>query len=211
MKYFILIVTAFVLSGCLGMSATVAVKKDGSGTVNLVYRIAEDMLSRGSGVWDKPPVPLGKEDFERSVKRLPGISLTKFSEKTEGKDRLFLIGLAFDNLDALAAFFDSQGRQIRLEQEKDGPTILTVFLSLNTKDIDPAMIGLIPLVFDGYDFDFDITVPQKCEVSFVDINGNNVPSLPFGTTRITGDRAEFSSPMAELFTGNDAAAMVIRW
>jgi hypothetical protein len=213
MKKITAILMALMLSGCFGMKTEIEIRKDGSGTMNLVYRISEELLSMGglSGNEDSPPIPVGRADFESSFNRIPGLAMTNFSEKTDDDDRLFLVKAAFDNLDALMIFLDSQGQQVKLEQDEDGTNILTVYLLLDTQDLDSDMLEAIPLIFNGYRFDFDIDFPQKCAVSFADVDGNALPSLPFGTTQIDSDSVEFSSSMSDLLTTGAAAAMVIRW
>ena len=77
MKKYLTVLTAFMLTACLGMETEIAIKQNGSGTVNMTYRISNELFSLGAlpGNEDSPPVPVGREDFERTFNRIPGMEM----------------------------------------------------------------------------------------------------------------------------------------
>jgi hypothetical protein len=216
MKKYLGIISIFTLvlifTACLGLKTEIDIKRNGGGTVNMEYRISNEILAMGtlSGNENSPPIPIGKEDFERTFDRIPGIKMTSYSEKTDGGDRLFLIKSEFDNLEALAGFLDSQGRQLTIER-KDGKTILSVGFEIDDEDIDPDFIPILPIIFEDYYMDFKMTLPDNCEVSYLDGNGNALSALPYGETTVSEKGIEFYSSMGELFTEGKSSTVVINW
>jgi hypothetical protein len=211
MKIYLAALTAFMLTACLGMESEIDIKQNGSGTVNMTYRISNELFSMGAlpGNENYPPVPAGREDFERTFNRIPGMEMTSYAEKADARDRIFLIKASFDNLDALVKFLDAQGKQASLEH-KDGKTILSIKFDIDGKALNPDMAPILPIIFESYFFDFTLSLPRNCEVSYMDGNGGALPSLPYGETSIAAKSVTFHSPMSGLFTGSPAA-MVIKW
>jgi hypothetical protein len=215
-KHFVMILTAIMttlmLAACLGLKTEIDIKRNGNGTINMEYRISEELFSMGalSGNENSPPVPVGKKDFEQTFNRIPGIEMTSYSEKEDENDRIFLIKSKFDNLEALANLLDSQGRQVVVEH-KNGKTFLTVSFDINDEDIDPDFIAILPIVFEDYYMDFTITLPNNCEVSYIGADGNALSAMPYGETTVTAKSVDFYSSMGDLFTETETSAMVISW
>jgi hypothetical protein len=199
-------------TACLGLKTEIDIKRNGGGTINMEYRVANDILALGtlSGNENSPPIPIGKEDFERTFDRIPGIKMTSYSEKADGDNRLFLIKSEFNNLEALAGFLDSQGRQLTVER-KGGKTILSIGFEIDDEGIDPDFIPILPKIFEDYYMDFNITLPNNCEVSYLDGNGSVLSALPYGETTVSEKSVEFYSSMGELFTEGKSSTMVISW
>lgn len=213
MKKYLTVLTAFMLTACLGMETEIDIKQNGSGTVNMTYRISNELFSLGAlpGNEDSPPVPVGREDFERTFNRIPGMEMVSYSEKDGGGDRVFLVKAKFDNLDALVNFLDAHGRQVTLAHGEDGRTVLSIRFDMSGEAINPDMVPILPMIFENYFMDFNISFPNDCEVSYMDGEGAELPAMPFGETTVAAKRVGFHSPMAELFTAGNAAVMVIRW
>ncbi|MDR2795850.1 MAG: hypothetical protein LBB47_03970 [Spirochaetaceae bacterium] len=211
MKKYLTVLTAFMLTACLGMETEIDIKQNGGGAINMTYRISNELFSMGTlpGNENYPPVPVGREDFERTFNRIPGMEMTSYSEKKDDRDRFFLIKAKFDNLDALVNFLDTQGKQASIEH-KDGKTILSIKFDIDGETLGPDMVPILPIIFENYFFDFTLSLPRNCEVSYTDGNGGALPSLPYGETSTAAKSVTFHSPMADMFTGG-AAAIVISW
>jgi hypothetical protein len=204
---------AFMLTACLGMETEIDIKQDGSGTIDMTYRISNELFALGTlpGNESSPPVPVGREDFERTFNRIPGTELISYSEREDGGDRLFLVKAKFANLEALAAFLDAHGKQAVLEQ-KGGKTILSVSFDMDADAVDPDMAPILPIIFENYFLDFSVSLPRNCEVSYMDGNGGGLPAMPYGEVTVAAKRVVFHSPMADIFTDlKDPAVLVIRW
>jgi len=112
------------MNSCLGVSAEISIRADGSGTIALEYRVSQmlESLGRLDGNEKWPAIPVGKADFERSLARIPGLRLSSFSSKdvphlSGGRDLLTKVTLEFKNTAALLAFLDSTGSRASLVQE----------------------------------------------------------------------------------------------
>ncbi|MDR3357219.1 MAG: hypothetical protein LBO04_08570 [Spirochaetaceae bacterium] len=211
MKKCLTALAALIFTACLGMETEIDIKQNGSGTINMTYRVSEELFSMGTlpGNEGSPPVPVGKEDFERTFDRIPGMEMLSYSEKNDGGDRLFLVKAKFDDLDAMTDFLDGQGRQAAIER-KDGKTVLSINFDIDEEAIDPDMAPLLPMMFENYFFDFSVSLPRNCEVSYRDGDGVELPAMPYGETAVETRSVTFHSAMSDLFIGN-AAAIVIRW
>ncbi|MDR2343275.1 MAG: hypothetical protein LBD86_01940 [Spirochaetaceae bacterium] len=211
MKKYLTVFTAFMLTACLGMETEIDIKENGSGTLAMTYRISDELFSPGTlpGNENLPSVPIGKEDFERTFSRIPGMGMVSYSEKEDGGDKLFLIKARFENLDSLTSFLDANGRQATLER-KDGKTILSVSFDLDKNYVDTDLAPILPLIFENYSFDFKISLPRNCEVSYMDGAGAELSAMPYGETNLASKSVAFHSPMADLFSGG-SGTMVISW
>jgi hypothetical protein len=102
---------ALLLASCFGIETELVIGKNGAGTIDMTYTLSSELAglgdAAGNGRW--LPVPVGREDFERTVSRIPGLRLASFSRKEEGGDCTCRVKLAFGNLDALMAFLGDTG------------------------------------------------------------------------------------------------------
>jgi hypothetical protein len=210
MKRCLIAVAALALAGCFGFEADIDIKQNGSGTIDAVYCVSRELLAIGTrgGNERLPAIPVGRQDFERSVSRVSGLSLAAYSEKDEENDRVFRVKLRFDSLDALAAFLDSQGRSAEAAQT-DGKTSLTLSFAVGTA-LDGGLAEIVPAVFAGYDMDFRLTLPRDCEVRYLDADGGALPAIPYGQTAVETRKVRFQSPIADLLTA-PPVSMQILW
>jgi hypothetical protein len=176
----------------------------------MVYKISADLINLGKldGNETMPSIPIGEEDFKRTVQRIDGLSLTKFSSKLEQEDYIYNITLAFTKIDSLIEFLDTQGQQCRLS-EVDGKKILTIVFSSGYNESE--MKELIPIVFAGYNFDFKLKVPAASKVDFFNANADKIASPPVGKAELLSRGINYSAPMGDLFSTEDTVAFEIRW
>lgn len=210
-RFAVLTLAALTLAACLGMETGISVKRNGSGTIDMAYRVSNEAFALGTlpGNENSPPVPVGKEDFERSFSRVPGMEMTSYSEKSDERDRIFLIKAKFDSLDALVNFLDAQGLHAAVKTE-GGATAMTINLGLESGFVDPDLAPILPVIFDGYYMAFNISLPRDCKVSYADTAGNALAVLPRGEVATAAKSVSFRVPMADLLAGG-AAAMTITW
>jgi hypothetical protein len=212
MKKCLAALAALMLTACLGMETKIDIKQDGNGTIDMTYRVSDELFSLGtlSGNENSPPVPVGREDFERTFSRIPGTEMVSYSEKTDDRDRFFLVKAKFDSLEALVSLLDGQGRQVSLERE-GGRTALFIRFDIDDEAVDPDLAPLLPVIFENYYMDFSVSLPRSCNVRYIGEDGGERPSLTYGETTISAKNVVSHSPMANLFTEGEAAAIVISW
>jgi hypothetical protein len=211
-KFLPLCMVAIVLNSCLGVSADITIKADGSGKIDLEYRVSRalESLGRLDGNEKMPTVPVGKTDFERTVSRIPGLRLSHYSTKdirnnSGGSDLVTKVTLDFRDTTALLAFLDDAGSRATLVQEGQG-----AFLRLNLLDpsdgiINPDLLSLLREVSGGYDLTISFNLPGNGAITTIPA------SVPATKLVSTGKKASFSMGMDDLLGLNDGLALEIRW
>jgi hypothetical protein len=206
-----LLVTAFVFSSCVGTATEIVIRRDGSGTVAMEYRISREFESLGKldGNERWPPLPVGKADFERTAARVEGLSVRSFTTKTTGTDVINQIKLDFTSLDALVRFLDASGQGASLGREGEKNRLTLSFSSF--PGTDPELLTLVSSAMEGYSLDFRLTLPVNPELRIPDGNGGLLESPPAGSAAVQGTGVSFSSPMAELLTSPRPVTLEILW
>lgn len=189
------------LNSCIGLRSDISFRRDGSGTISLEYRISRELASLGeleaNAPW--PAVPVGREDFERTVARVPGLNLESYRSGDEEAGRIIRVKLGFASPGALAAFLDASGVKARFVHEGgENRLSLTLGATLGTEaPADPALADLAVTAFQGYDCRWSFSLPKAGRFSLTGASGREL-GLPAGWTLQDGKAAVFSAPMGEL-------------
>jgi hypothetical protein len=204
-KRFIGIVSiVMLLSSCIGVNADMVLRANGSGTITLEYRVAQFLESLGKldGNENWSLIPVGRADFERSVRRIDGLKLVSFASKKQETDIVYTVKLEFSSLDALVRFLDATGNRVVLTQEA-GKTRLSLTLSRG-KDIDPELLSLFTRVSQLYSIALSLSTPNNATLSVSgDIVGASiVPS---------GRKVSFSAPLPALLNQSASTTVDIQW
>jgi len=205
--FFSVLIPVFFVS-CIGASSNITINSNGGGTVTQEYRISLDLQDMGKTeeTEDKLPVPMGKEDLERTVERVDGLRLLSFSSRQDDKDMFIKAEFAFDSPEALMELM-SQGDQ-QIEFDLQGKKI-TLHFPAGEKS-DDAFADVIIAAFLGYDFALSFTLPEKAKASWLDGNGQNVQKYP-GTFSVNDRTVDFSVSMSDLMCLENALDLVISW
>jgi hypothetical protein len=190
----------------------IVVRRDGSGTIALEYRLSRDFESLGKldGNENWPVIPVGKADLERSAARIEGLSLRSFREKTAAADLVYEARLDFAGLDALALFLDSTGQRASLVREGPENRLLLSFNDYAGRlGRDAKLLELVRSSFEGYSLVFGITLPQAPRLDVAE-EGSPERRAP-GTALVQGNRVSFSAPMADLLSAAEPARLEIVW
>jgi hypothetical protein len=105
MRRLILILAAvLLLCSCIGVDSKMTIRSDGSGTLELTYRISQAVADLGRSGADKGPLPLPvtREDFERGIAGVQGVTLKSISRTENETDITIRAVLGFDSVDSLA-------------------------------------------------------------------------------------------------------------
>ena len=205
-------IAAVVLNSCLGVSADIAIKADGSGRLALEYRVSQELESLGrlDGNERMPAVPVGKTDFERSAARIPGLTLSKYSSKdvrnaSGGRDLVTNVTLDFKDSSALLAFLDSAGSHAALVHDGAGSLLRLTVLELSRGFRDPELLSLLREISDGYNFSVSFSLPGNASVEML-------PSpVPAAKLVSNGKKVSFSISIGELLSLKEGLVLEIRW
>ncbi len=191
------------LSSCIGVNSNVSIRQNGSGTIQLEYRLSRmfEALGKLDGNEKQLPLPVGRTDFERTVNRVPGLALTAYSTSQDEKDLLVKAELSFTSLDALAGFLDATGQSVRLVSD-GGNRTMGLVLVRGLKNLDQDLESLVKTVFAGYTIDMRFNFPSTPTVSTV---GN------IGQAAVAGTTARYTSPVTELVLSSEPVELRLSW
>ena len=207
----LLCIAAVILNSCLGVSADITIKADGSGRIALTYRVSQTLESIGrlDGNEKLPAVPVSKLDFERTVSRIPGLKLSKYSSKnvrsaSGSGDLVTNVTLDFKDSSALLAFLDSSGSRAALVQTGQGSLLRLNLLDPSETITNPGLLSLLREVSDGYELAITFSLPGNAGIEML-------PSVPAAKLASNGKKASFSIGMGELLSLKDGAVLEIKW
>jgi hypothetical protein len=213
-KILLLCAAAVVLNSCLGVSTDITIKADGSGRIALEYRVsgALESLGRLDGNEGKPVVPVGKTDFERSVARIPGLKLSKYSSKeirnnSGGSDLVTKVTLDFKDTSALLAFLDSAGSRASLVRAGEGTLLRLILIEPEPSETvtNPDLLSLLREISEGYDFSLSFSLPGNASIEMIP------SSVPAAKLVPNGKKVSFSIGLGELISLKEGLILEIRW
>ncbi len=161
-----LCVAVLLLASCVGIDSTLTIHDNGSGTLDLSYRVSQSVAQLGLSTAGKPviPLPISRSDFDRSLAPTNGkVKLTKFERTENEKDITINAQLSFDSLDSLshvAAFHDSD-----LKAGTDGSrrTFSQVIGRALPTPLTDETKRMIEALFTGYDLSFTVKAPRAIQ------------------------------------------------
>jgi hypothetical protein len=203
------LITLF-FSSCIGIKTNITIRNNGTGTIDLEYRISRiaESLGKLDGNEGWPVLPVGKADFERTISRIDGLRLTSFSVRDDEKDRVIRAKMDFSRPEALIDFLDAPGQRAHLIREEKKHR-LSLTLGGGTQNQDPELMELVETVFRGYAIELGITFPR--DITLTDGSGRKIDALPVGNVRETERNIRFSSPMADLLLTKEPVLMEVLW
>jgi hypothetical protein len=201
-----------VLGSCMGLSSEIVIGRDGSGTITLEYRISRMVESLGKldGNERWLPIPVGQADFERTVARIEGLSMSSFSSRIDDEDLINTVKLAFAHPQALVRFLDATGQRASWEGGPGGNR-LSLNLGGEAEIRDPELLSLAAALSEPYTLRFGLSLPGEAVLILRDSRGGVLEKPPAGTIESRGGRVVFSSPMADMLNSAGNFTMEARW
>jgi hypothetical protein len=205
------LVCVFLFFSCIGTGSLISLRGDGSGTLQLEYRLAKELeeLGKLDGNERWLPVPVGRADMERTVDRVEGLRLVSFSVKEDGKDLVYSTKLEFDSPRALTTFLDASGGQVSLDMEKRRLAFTFGGAENPVENAEAGFRETVVSAFSGYTFSLALAMPAAVSLRWLDENGAETRNP--GTCSLDGASLDFSSPMADLILLEKAYTMEITW
>jgi hypothetical protein len=202
------LICGFFLFSCIGTGADISLRQNGSGSIKLEYRLAKDLESLGKFDGNERwlPVPAGKADLERSVNRIRGLKLKSFTSREDGRDLVHIAQLDFDNTEALAAFLDSTGQQVRVDLNSKRMTFSFPAMASENGEFTE----LFTEALSGYFFTLSFTLPGKAQGRWLNQGGSPLSAGP-AQLSIQGNTAALRSPMADMIFPAEGAVLEISW
>jgi hypothetical protein len=206
-----LIVLTF--SSCIGISADIQLRRDGSGRLTLEYRfsrMAENIGKLdGNERWNI--IPAGKADMERTIARIPDMKLASFSSKEDSKDIVNKVTLDFKNTGALLTFLDPSGRRAVLTQE-DGKNKLSLILNEPIpSEINGDLMELIKQTAGGYRAGVSFSADKASTLTITDGKGNEIAAPKGAEVVSSGKKVSLSMDTADILELADGLGVLIYW
>ena len=202
----------FLLCSCFGVNADIVLNQNGTGTIELEYRISNslDSLGRLDGNERWNTIPVGRADFERTLDRLPGMKLISFSSRDEGKNLVNRAKMEFDNIQALLTFLDAGGRRAAFSgNEKSGSIVLTLNEGSEVKN--QSLHALVKDISESYFVRVSMTFPAEGSLVITNNKDMPLPAVPQGEISARGKKVFFSFPLYEVLSSTDGIYATFRW
>ncbi|MDR1239063.1 MAG: hypothetical protein LBK27_03035 [Treponema sp.] len=206
------LISVFTLGSCIGLQADLSIRKNGSGVMNLEYRVSKmaESLGRLDGNERWQTIPAGRADFERTMERLPGLRMVSFSSKNDGADIINRVRLAFDHTGALIPFLAGTGQGASFT-EAEGKKQLTLILYPGVPDADPELLALVREISRTYRVSLSFSAPGATELAFTDGAGRPLAAPEGVELRRRGKTAAFSIDTGELLCSPEGLGLVFSW
>ncbi|GHV66454.1 hypothetical protein AGMMS49928_01160 [Spirochaetia bacterium] len=197
---------------CIGIETGINIRSNGSGTIDLEYRLshAAESLGKLDGNEGWPIVPVGKTDFQRSVQRIEGLRLKSFSSRDDGKNMINKVRLEFSRPEALVRFLDPLGEGASYT-EQDGKKRLTLNLGGAPENADPQLLELFKTVTEGYEIILKFSLPKDGQALLRDRQGNS-RTVPAGVEISgPGKKPSFKAPLSVILSDTQGFSLEIVW
>jgi hypothetical protein len=201
-KLVVLCLTLVVLSSCIGIDSRLTLRDNGSGTLQLTYRVSQLVADLGVSSTGKSviPLPISRADFDRSLAASNGkVRLTRFDKTENEKDITIQAELAFDSLDALAkvdAFIDAD---LKLVTDGTRRVFSQVVARTPRQPLSDDSRRMLETLFDGYDLTFVFIAPQP------------IQDFALGTLSADKRSLTYKTNIKDVMTTTQDLVMSARW
>jgi hypothetical protein len=195
------VASLLLLTGCLDVTATLDMENDGSGRLELEYRLGRELYEMG--VFDEEsayvPIPVHREDYERAVAGVDGVELERYQIERSESEVVVRSAVRFADLDALNAYYSPGQERIRLDEAGGGRTLVVDLHPDEAGDLDPQTRSFAEGYLSDYYVTFKISAPGAIE---------SAENVAVGDAK---DRAEGRFSLASLFTGAAPRNVSVSW
>ena len=190
------------ITSCIGTDATITIKNDGSGTIQLSYTISKLIAHLGKleETDSSVPLPVGREDFNRTVQRTTGLVLEKYKESEDEENVIVDAEMTFSSVSSLNEFLNGKEEEvIRLEQNAGTSTLVFEIYAARESELTESNAEVLSEMFQGYNLNFTVKTPDIVE-------RHNL-----GTQSSDGKSVNLQLPVSRLLTENEPVIWEISW
>lgn len=161
---FVTLLVIFLLSSCIGIESRIRIKNDGSGHLTLKYRVSqlithlESTETNGNVV----PLPLSREEFERTVNNTDGLELVSYSRKEDENDIHIEAKVNFNSIEALSAM-DNRNENSYSFRSEQGNKVISQIIYAGSDGEAPTKdsLEMLGTFFSGYNLTFIVETPTE--------------------------------------------------
>ena len=197
-------VISIMLASCIGIEAAAKMDAKGSGTLSMEYQISNEFAQIGTlETTSSLPLPLSREDIEKSLRGIEGVQLKTYSQNSRANNIIVSFALAFDSPSHLAYYLDPAGKFVQYSQE-NGISHLRLTLGDTIQPLNKEMKDALYEKVKPYNFKFTFEASQAApEIS--------IQNADFFKTTTSGKKITLESSMADLLTSIDPPRIDISW
>ena len=214
-KTVFLILFCALFCACIGISMDITIRPDGSGSMVLEYKVSRlaESLGKLDGNERWNTIPVGRADFERSMARLPRLSLASFSSSDNGTDVITRAEITYKNPEDILAFLEPSKDGGRASFKKEnGKNSLFLLIAEANQNISADAVSLANHAFSGYSLNFSLNVPGTAALAVTDAAGVKISNPPKSIQIIPqGKKVSVTMDTAELFNLTDGLGLEFSW
>ncbi|TVQ24961.1 MAG: hypothetical protein EA382_07735 [Spirochaetaceae bacterium] len=180
----VFVACAVALSGCIDVDAHVSLRDNGSGDIDLVYRIeaaAYETAVFGTGSGGRS-VPVTRADFDDAAQLLPGLTVRSHRTSTEDGSVVVRVRLSFSDQQTLIGLLGPES--VSIEQTGRSGTWRQIVAPANP--VDPTAIATLLDALEPYHIRLRLSV------------GHAIESSAPGTVASDRRSAEYSVSLADI-------------
>ena len=197
-----LLLASGLLVSCVGIDSKLTINDNGSGTLVLTYRISQLVIDLGVSTSTRGavPLPISKEDFDRSLVNAKGkVRLTKFQRTENEQDVTIAAELSFDSVEALAQVDAFQDAQLKLAVDGSRKTFTEVIARAPAEPVSEDSLRMVDALFNGYGLTFIIQAPKA------------IQSLTLGTLAADKRVLSYSASIQEIMKTRGDIVLSVSW
>lgn len=195
---------SIMLASCVGIEATAKIDAKGSGTLSMEYQISNEFAQTGAlETTPSLPLPLSREDIEKSLQGIEGVQLKSYSMNTKANNIVISFTLLFDSPSHLAHYLDPAGKFVQYNQQ-NGISSMRITLGDAIPPLDTQMKDTIYEKVKSYTFKFIFEAPQAAPEF-------SMKNADFFKATTSGKRLMLESSMADLLTSVEPPQIDISW
>jgi hypothetical protein len=201
-KIVLLCLTFAFLTSCVSIDSRLTIRENGSGTLQLIYRISQLVANLGLSSTGKSaiPLPVTRSDFERSLAASGGkVRLTRFDRSENEKDITIRVGLSFDSMEALGKVDAFQDADLKWGTEGSLHTFSQVVARTLTPPLNDDSKRMLETLFDGYEMSYVLEAPQP------------IQEAALGTLSADKKTLTYTGKIQDIMTTTQDLVMSARW
>jgi hypothetical protein len=210
---FFLAALLLIFNSCIGVSADIQMKKDGSGRITLEYRFSRmaESIGRldGNELW--PTVPIGRADWERTAARAAGIKLVSFYDRDDKNDIVNKVVLDFDNSEALLKLLDPSGKRASVIRDNNSGRLNIILNEPVSSQINGDLLELMRQVSAGYKFKLSFAASGNSTLALTDGSENTIAPPPGANIVSSGKKVSLEIDTGEILRMSDGLGVSFAW
>ncbi len=198
------LVAAVTLTSCVDIEMRFVMRRDGSGRLELSYRVPREATTLLDAVEGAPavPLPIDRADFEASLAGADGVRLRRFRRRDEEEEVRIDARIDFDSVDALRAVPGFADLPVSFTATGNGGG------ELSQRVVPARPAGNAP---DQSMVELVQSLAGDSRVTFVVVAPRDIDAADGATVDADGRTARLSRSLAEYLTEAGPVDLTVRW